>query len=147
MSSGGEHTLLYNLYVLFSIHSTSLNMRATVHGSVCSFCPCVVCADCLSALPSNPGANELIRAAAPDIHLGAYICRSVWGSYCQFVITHALSCTRLSQALSAVPVSLADLRGPYWIGVPVVRRPGLLLLPGYRTCCCLHYPGSTIVAR
>ncbi len=85
----------------------------TVHGSVGSFCLRVVCADCLSALPSNPGADELIRVAAPDIHLGAYICCSVWGSCCQFVVTHALSCSRLSQALSAVPVSLADLRGPY----------------------------------
>ncbi len=33
------------------------------------------------------------------------------------------------------------------IGVPVVRRPGLLLLPGYLTCCCLHYPGSAFVAH
>ncbi len=92
------------------VHSVTC---VTVHGSVCSFCLCVVSADCLSELPSNPGADELIRVAAPDIHLGAYICRSVWGSCCQFVVTHALSCPRLSQALTAVPVSLADLRGPY----------------------------------
>ncbi len=26
-------------------------------------------------------------------------------------------------------------------------RPGLLLLPGYLTCCCLHYPGSAVVAH
>ncbi len=119
----------------------------TVHGSVCSFCLCVVSADCLSELPSNPGADELIRVAAPDIHLGAYICRSVWGSCCQFVVTHALSCPCLSQALTAVPVS-CWLKRTLSLGLefPVVRRPGLLLLPDYLTCGCLLYPGSAIVA-
>ncbi len=135
-------------YIPLGASGDALRVRGTVtvHGSVCSFCLCVVCADCLSVLPSNPGADELIRAAAPDINLSAYICHSVWGSCCQFVVIHALSSSRLSQALSAVPVSLADLRGPYrrdWNQAPWTSAPAglshLLLstLSRISYCCTL----------
>ncbi len=53
---------------LFNQKGNCFTVDVTVHDSVCSFCLCVVCADCLSALPSNPGADELIRVAAPDTY-------------------------------------------------------------------------------
>ncbi len=115
--------------------------------ALCVHSVCVVWADCLSALSSKPGADELIRAAAPDIHLCAYICRSVWCSCCQFIVTHALSCSRLSQALSGVPVSLADLRGPYrrdwssgsqapWTSASAGLSHLLLTTLSWISCCC-----------
>ncbi len=61
--------------------------------------------------------------------------------------THALSCSRLSQALSAVPVSLADLRGPYrrdwssgsqapWTSAPAGLSHLLLSTLSRISCCC-----------